>query len=160
MLAHLLATVLLSGAQPPVSDLLTKFRMRFPELDAIPDERVQYWLDDATETLGPGPGFWGDRNYGIAVLLLAAHNASMGQSYIDGDIPAGVTQMRSGQLSLSFDAGLVSARADGGYGATPYGAQFLALLKLTRGGPRVTGLGVPACSGYWRDSLLTGVAPY
>jgi hypothetical protein len=50
-----------------------------------------------------------------------------------------VTDFKSAGMSVSFDAGAVKARAAGGYGATPYGAEFLAYLRRNRSGPALVG---------------------
>lgn len=162
MLTHFIAAgVFADGVvvitPPEPAGALAAFRMRYPEFDEVPDARVNYWLSDAeryvkVETYGV--------DYEIALLLATAHQLALsGFGGGGGDLPAGVTQMRSGALSLSFDAGTVKAQAEGGWAATRYGAQFLALLRLTHGGPRVTrgvvvsGIG---CQSGYRQSLLGG----
>ena len=133
-------------------------KMRFPEFEAVPDARVEYWLEDAAERVVL-PDEWTDPNGALAQMLVAAHNMAMGGLGASGgslDIPAGVTSMRSGALSLSFDAGTVAAQAAGGWAATKYGAQYLGLLQLLKGGARTTTLGNAECCGWGR---LSGLHP-
>lgn len=114
-------------------------KLRYPEFADADDARIQYWLDDAF--LRVVQQDWSEADGPVAQMLVAAHNLAMGGALGDaggGGLPAGVTQMRSGALSLSFDEDTVKAQAVGGWAATRYGAQFLALLRLTHGGPRVT----------------------
>lgn len=149
MLITLLATVLNNQYHP----LVSAFRARFPEFDAVTDERVSYWLYDAERYVSQT--MYGT-NYVVALLLAAAHQIAMASDGGFGsDMPSGITAMRSGALSLSFDAQSVRDQASGGWSATRYGAQFLALLKLTTGGPRVTSGTFGACgTGY-----LSGLHP-
>ena len=133
-----------------VADLQT----RYPAFAGVADARVQYWLDDARERVVLD-GDWIDPDGPIAQMLVAAHELTMGGDGVSSEaanLPAGVTQMKSGTLSLSFDSGTVAAQAAGGWMATKYGAQFYQLLKLKKGGIRVTSAGtVPACRGGWRQ---------
>ena len=135
-------------------------KLRYPEFADTDDARIQYWLDDAFQRVVRQD--WSEADGPVAQMLVAAHNLAMGGALGEaegGGLPAGVTQMRSGALSLSFDAGTVKAQAEGGWAATRYGAQFLALLRLTHGGPRVTrgavvsGIG---CQSGYRQSLNGG----
>lgn len=125
-----------------------KLKLRYPVFASAPDETIEYWLTDASDRIVK-PDEWADPDGPVAQMLVAAHNMALGG--VGGasglDLPAGVTSMRSGGLSLSFDAGTVTAQAGGGWAATPYGSQYLALLRLARGGARTTELGV-ACCGY------------
>lgn len=122
------------------------FKLRYPAFADVPDASIEYWLTDASERVVL-PDEWTDPNGPVAQMLVAAHNLALGGIGGSGglDLPAGVTSMRSGGLSLSFDAGVAQAQAAGGWAATSYGAQYLALLKLTRGGSRVTDLGTACC---------------
>ena len=120
------------------------FRLRYPEFAAVPDERVQYWLDDAPTAFDPERL---GRNGANAAMLYAAHMLA-GEVAAGGagesEIPAGVTSMRSGSLSLSFDPNYVRAQAQCGYASTRYGAQLASLLRSYLGGARVTSAsGVP-----------------
>lgn len=132
-------------------------KLRFPDFADTDDAVIQYWLDDSAERIVL-PDEWADPNGPVAQMLVVAHNMAMGGLGGSGglDLPAGVTAMRSGGLSLSFDADTARNQAAGGWAATKYGAQYLALLRLHRGGARTTTLGsAPAC-GWRRDSLLSG----
>ena len=137
---------------PP--DLAT-FRLRYPELASASDERVQYWLDDAPAAFDPERL---GRNGANAAMLYAAHMLA-GEASTSGagesEIPAGVTSMRSGSLSLSFDANYVRAQAQGGYASTRYGAQLVSLLRSYLGGVRVTsasGIPLTGCQDVYGQS--------
>lgn len=133
------------------------FRLRYPEFAAVPDERVQYWLDDAPTAFDPERL---GRNGANAAMLYAAHMLA-GEAATGGadesEIPAGVTSMRSGSLSLSFDTNYVSAQAQGGYTSTRYGAQLASLLRSYLGGARVTNAG-PGGDGVCYD--VYGQSPH
>ena len=137
--------------QATVSDVT----MRYPEFVNVPEVRVQYWLADApnafdVERLG--------KNQVIAQALYAAHmlagEASTGGAG-ESEIPAGVTSMRSGSLSLSFDGQYVRDQAAGGYASTRYGAQLASLLRSYLGGARVTsasGIPLTGCQDVYGQS--------
>lgn len=132
-------------------------KLSYPVFASTPDETIEYWLTDAIDRIVK-PDEWADPDGPVAQMLVAAHNMARGG--VGGasglGLPAGVTSMRSGGLSLSFDAGTVTAQAGGGWTATPYGAQYLALLRLARGGARTTSLGMVECGGW---SRLSGLHP-
>lgn len=121
------------------------FKLRFPEFDDLDDGRVSYWLADASDT-DVKQSDWEGKPGERAAMLYAAHNLAVqgAGASSDSDVPAGVTALRSGALSLSFDAQHVRDVASGGYASTAYGKQFLALVRAYRGGIRVTG-GVWQC---------------
>lgn len=123
-------------------------RLRFREFADTDDAVVEYWLTDAA-TRFVLDAEWDAANGPVAQMLVAAHHMALdGIGASSGmDLPAGVTAMRSGNLSLSFDAETARAQASGGWAATKYGSQYLALLRLARGGARTTTLGA-ACCGY------------
>ena len=138
------------------TNLLDDFRARYPAFDETTDDRINYWLTDAQRNVEKsvfGP------DYDLAQMLWAAHNlvlAGDGGATEIANLPAGVTQMRSGSLSLSFDNATVAAQASGTWMATKYGAQFLALLKRHRSGIRTTTAGKVSACGWRRTSLLGG----
>jgi hypothetical protein len=51
------------------------------------------------------------------------------------DVPAGITSMRSGSLSLSFTTEAANARLTGDLTGTQYGQEYAVLLRRNRGGP-------------------------
>lgn len=125
---------------------LADFRMRYPEFDAVPDARVEYWLAHHA----PVTESWDEVDYAEAILTLTAHNIakSPAQGGAVGAVAAmGVTDFKSASMSVSFDAGSVSARAKGGYGSTPYGADFAVYLRRNVGGPRLVGTLSPGWCG-------------
>lgn len=133
-------------------------KARYAAFADTPDATLQYWLDD-TETRIVLQADWTDPDGPVAQMLVAAHELTLqgvGTSAETANMPAGVTQMRSGSLSLSFDNEQARTMAQGGWMATKYGAQFLDLLKRARGGIRVTNAGtVPVCGSY-RTGLIGG----
>lgn len=147
----MIATFLATGIIQPgeiVDELLTAFRIRFPAFESTPDASVTYWLTDSTRFIETST-FGTDTD--LAQMLYAAHNLALAKADAM-DLPFGLTQMKSGTLSLSFD----KAAHMGGYAATKYGQQLLALLKMKCGGIRVTNAGaVPVC-GWRRTSLIGG----
>jgi hypothetical protein len=117
---------------------LSDFRARYPAFAAVPDETVQYWLDDAYDTTKD----WECDEAAKAQMALAAHNLALaGYGAAGGEVGAlaemGVTSFKSASSSVSFAEGVVSARAGGGYSSTKYGKDFVGYLRRCRGGPRL-----------------------
>lgn len=135
-----------------------KLKARFSAFADTPDETIEYWLTDALDRIVLTDE-WADPDGPVAQMLVAAHNMAMDGLGGSGglDLPAGVTSMRSGGLSLSFDAETARAQAAGGWAATKYGAQYLSLLRLRSGGARHTTLGAVQC-GYGATPLRDRIA--
>ena len=153
----LIATNIIGGETPIVSTALTAFRARFPAFDATPDARIEYWLSDSARFIEETV-FGTD--FDLAQMLYAAHNLTLagdGGSVELANMPDGITSLRSGSLSLSFDTQTAQREAMGGWDATKYGVQLLALLKMKNSGPRVTEAGAIPAYGYpYRAGILGG----
>lgn len=95
------------------------------------DATVQAWLDEAGKTVTVD---WG-ADQDSAQIYLAAHLMSMaGIGPNAGSAAmAGIKSFSSGSISITKDSG--------DFRLTPYGLQYEALLRLNRGGLRVTGTG-------------------
>lgn len=130
MLALYLSTVLLDGDSPPVSTLLAAFRLRFQAFAAVPDETVQYWIDDQTRLIGDN---WPSPDNDVAIITLAAHELAS-QGLGQGTAPAGVTSFKSGTFSVTMSDKSASAT---GYSSTIYGRQYLAMCQRLFGGVRL-----------------------
>lgn len=117
--------------------------MRYPAFAAVPQATIRYWLVDAERGVGTS---WIEGDYAAGLMALAAHNMALAGLGTDaaalGGIPAGITTMKSGTLSLSFTEQAANARLGGGFGSTRYGAEYMILLRRNRGGPLVTPTGV------------------
>ena len=134
------------------------FKARYTWAASVADATVQAYLDEAVADLGP-ESCWGAA-WSRAVMLLAAHRmtaeglnpGAQGVTLAAG----GMQSVRSGSLSLT----VADWASSGGYGATQYGQDLLALGKRYRGaGPMV----VVGCgggggtSGYAKDAPLAGL---
>jgi hypothetical protein len=95
------------------SELLAKFRLRYPALSALADGAIGYWFGETVHITGNDP----------ARLALAAHHASLGAPTA---IPAGVTSFRSGSFSATVSDS-VAGRT--GLSATIYGCEYLDLMR-------------------------------
>jgi hypothetical protein len=125
-------------------------RLRYPAFADVPDETINYWLDDAARIVTPA---WGaDQEPGT--LALAAHNMSLNgvlavASGSSSSIPAGVTSFKSASVSLTFSDAAAAQAAEGGYGSTSYGREFQVMLRRNAGGAFLVGY-VEAPAG-WCD---------
>lgn len=112
-----------------------------PGWDDVPDETVQFWLDQAARVVDETWGVDQDRGQ----ILLAAHEMTLvglgpQASGSSGSIGVSdITSVRSGSLSLTLrDAKSGTAAA---FASTSYGKLFYPMLLGYRGGMRVTGTG-------------------
>lgn len=132
------ALALTGYAKPEPAHLL----LRYPEFAAVDPGTIQFWLTDAERLVTTA---WLEGDYAAGLMALAAHNMArtgLGTSgAATASLPAGLTSVKSGSLSLQFSEGVARDRAAGAYGSTIYGAEFEALLRINRGGPRVMGTG-------------------
>jgi hypothetical protein len=123
-------------SQPTAATL----KLRFPAFAAVDDEVVEYWLEDARLIVTDS---WSENDRAPAEMGLAAHNMAkqgLGTGSIGVGDMAGVTSFRSASYSVQFDASAVKAAATGGFGSTPYGADFAVYLRRnTDSGARLVG---------------------
>jgi len=115
-----------------------ELKLRYPELSAVDDAVVQYWLTDSERTVDQS---WFEGDYKRGLIMLAAHGMAsngIGASGATSGLPEGVTNIRSGSFSMSISDKAASQSVEGGYGSTKYGRQFVMLLRQNKGGPRVT----------------------
>jgi len=118
------------------------FKARYPEFVPVSDALVTLVLQEAIDQVGDT---WLERDRARAQMLLAAHNLTMegepGRS-VSGQGSAGtgtVRRRKVGDVEVEFatPGSNVGGFAATGYGATTYGQQFLALLKLNFPSPLV-----------------------
>lgn len=132
--------LLLTGYMKPAAAHLL---MRYPAFAAVPTSTIAYWLTDAERSVDTS---WGEGDYAAALMALAAHNMALAglgtQAVALADVPAGITSMRSGSLSLSFTPEAANSRMTGDLTATQYGQEYAMLLRRNRGGPYVGPTGV------------------
>ncbi len=135
------ALALTGYVKPGVNHLLA----RYPAFTTAERSTIRYWLTDAERHVDES---WTEGDYAAGLMALAAHNmaaAGIGADALVASLPAGLTKFKSGSLDVSFSDEAANGRATGALGSTRYGAEYLALLRRNRGGPRV---------------MATGVAPY
>lgn len=139
------------GAMAYTAPTPATMKIRYRAFAAVDDATLQYWLDDAVRIVGtPSGSDWLAADAPIGLMLYAAHELTkqgIGASAIGLDIPAGVTSIKSGALSIGLSDDAAKASLSGGYASTQYGCEFLDLLKRNRGGMRTTNAGVPDYGG-------------
>lgn len=114
-------------------------KIRYPAFVEVDDATVEYWLEDARLTVTDA---WDEVDRARAEMALAAHNMvrqGLGTGSVGVGEMAGVTDFKSASFSVSFDADAVKAASAGGYGSTPYGAEFALYLRRYAGGPSLVG---------------------
>lgn len=115
---------------------------RYPAFADVDTTTIQYWLTDAERFVDES---WSEGDYAIALMALAAHNMATAGLGTDAaavsDIPTGVTSIKTGSFSASFADGVAADRVTGALASTRYGAEYAALLRRNKGGPRITATG-------------------
>ena len=125
---------------------LPTFRIVYGEFASVADATVQFWLDDATDTLSERA--WG-RCYAKACLSYAAHNLALSMNRTANAVDAGdgivetgasgtVASATADGLSVSFAVPNSATQDDANayYAQTDYGKRYMALKRecLSRGG--------------------------
>jgi hypothetical protein len=129
-------------ALPTATDL----KQRYPAFAAVDDATVDWWLDyvigkDVDQSWGENMGPEGN-------MAAAAHRmvkAGIGIAGGGASLPAGVTDFKSGSVSIAFSAEAAKKSASSGWDSTTYGDDYAAALFKEKGGPRVIGGGVVPC---------------
>ena len=138
--SHEYEALLLTGYAKPLPPHL---KARYPAFSAVDSGTVQYWLTDAERFVDTS---WSEGDYAAGLMSLAAHNMALAGLGTDNaslaGVPAGITAMKSGALSLNFTEASADARASGSFAATRYGQEYQRLLRINRGGPMVGDTGV------------------
>ena len=127
---------------PPTT---SEFKTRYPAFASVADPTIEVWLTDAERYVTDA---WG-ADYAPGIMAYAAHQlelAGYGSGAGSGGAAAGsgVSSFKSGSLSVSFS----SAFSAGGWSATRYGDEFLAMLHRHRGGPITVSATPSPCGGY------------
>ena len=126
----------------------SQLKTLYPVFADVADATVDAQIGEAAAT-GVDDS-WLEGDYQHAVMALAAHNMALlgigTVSQVESYARQGVTTLKSGSFSASFDADRAKAMAAGEYSATPYGQRYETLLKKNKGGPRVLA-GSPLGSG-------------
>lgn len=104
-------------------------KARYPAFAAADNGVVQTWLDEAAEECATFP----DTIRARAEMAYAAHRM-VEVGVIEGAVPAGVTQFKSGTFSASV-SDAVAART--GLDTTVYGQELKELRKRAFAGPRL-----------------------
>lgn len=126
-------------ARLPLADFQTLYP--FP---ALSDPQYSAWAAKAESRVGPEYG----NEQQDATELLTAHllaSNGVGVSAAAATLAAtGATSFKSGDFSATISDSVVTARAKGGYGSTPFGQQFAAIQRRLFGGPLLMGtVGAP-----------------
>jgi Protein of unknown function (DUF4054) len=119
------------GAVLPVidraSELLAKFRLRFPTFAGIDDGRIGYWLADAGSFVGSQ---WGD-DADTGRTVYAAHKLAESGAVSEA-VPQGLTSFKSGTFSATVSDKIAGAT---GFAATLYGREFMEMQRVLFSGP-------------------------
>lgn len=140
---------------PSADDL----KAAFSAFAAVEDATIEFWIERAGRLVDTS---WTEGDYQMGQMLLAAHYMVINGLGTGAEAAAaaagasGFKRMKSGSLDLERFESASGGSAEG-FSSTSYGQQFLALLRVNKGGPRVTATGtVPAYP--FRRGLLDGIA--
>lgn len=119
-----------------VAPTATEFKARFPQFAALTDQYVQFFLDEATNTIDTS---WRESDYKTAILYLAAHlvteeQATTGAGGGTGTGSGIVSSESFGGMSISYDTSKSANDAAAGsqWGSTEYGRRFYLMLKANK----------------------------
>jgi hypothetical protein len=121
---------------------------RYPAFALIAIGTIRLFLRDAERSIDTS---WSEADYAPALMALAAHRMSgegLGATASSTSVPAGVTRMKSGSLELGFSEKVAQGQVTAALDSTRYGAEYLALLRRNKAGPRVMGTGYGAGNGW------------
>jgi hypothetical protein len=117
---------------------------RYPAFAVVPYQTIAIHLNDALSGVDES---WEQADYAPAIIALAAHNMSLLGMGDEGEVAgyrrAGVSSLRDGAFSVSFNEKCVGAASGGKFEATQYGRIYATLLRRNRGGPRLVGGAAP-----------------
>ena len=123
----------------------------YPAFATVPPGTVDAHVAEAEQT-GVDTS-WLEADYQPAVMALAAHNMTLlgigVASQAEGYARQGVTSIKSGSFSATFDGDRAKALAAGDFSATPYGQRYETLLRKNKAGPRVVGATNNVGLGSW-----------
>jgi len=127
---------------------------RYPAFADVEVTTIRAWLADAERYVDES---WAEGDYAPALMALAAHNMTLAglgtEAAVFARVPAGITAMKSGSMSLSFTPESANARAAGGLSSTRYGMEFRTLQARNHSGPLVAATGLfptePFVPGSW-----------
>ena len=139
---------------PPTIRML---QVRYPAFACADEAVIQYWLDDAARTVDES---WSEGDFAVARMALAAHNMARQGVISTSQVPAGVTDFKSGSFSVSLSSEAATIAAKGGFASTIYGQEFAELLRANKGGPRVVGGGAVPCGNYGFNGYAGPLPPY
>lgn len=133
------------------------FKAAKPQFAAVPNEKVQTYLDMAGRLVDET---WTEGDYQPAIIAMACHLMTLeglGTDAESRDVASGRAQyqsIKSGELTLTrfrSTAGEGTSYLDW-LNSTACGRYFVFLLRLNRGGPRVVSVALPVgASGYAKD---------
>ena len=134
--------------EPTVADV----KALWPVIANVEDATISFWLTQAHASVDQS---WIESDYVPALAAVAVHKmiergvAGLKASAVSGLAAAGVTNFKSGTFSASFSDAAAAQAAEGGWGSTAAGREYLRLLRASKGGARVTAAGVvPCCDGF------------
>lgn len=112
---------------------------RYPAFATVATETIDAHIADAsTDAVDTS---WPETHYAIAIAAKAAHEMALlgigAHSDVAGYAAAGVSSIKTGDFSASFNDAAVARASGGGLASTPYGRTYRRLLAAAKGGPRV-----------------------
>lgn len=121
---------------------------RYPAFHAVPYDTIQIYINDALTVVDTT---WLAADYPLAIIAFAAHNMTLiglgEMSQAQQHARGGVSSIRDGAFSVSFNDKCVQGLNDGSLKSTVYGQTYRNLLRRNKAGPRV--IGSPVVDAGW-----------
>jgi Protein of unknown function (DUF4054) len=111
-----------------------QFKAAYPEFEDVDDTLIDNALTRAGRNVDTT---WFEEDYQTGYMLYAAHLLQRGENAADtGGQTGNIASESLGRISVSYQKNANAFDASG-LGSTSYGEEYLTLLKLNRGGPRL-----------------------
>ena len=106
----------------------TNFKSRFPEFNAITDDRIQIFIDDALLVIKEAT--WGT-TYSLGVCYLTAHYLALSEASSNGNSGSvgNVASQAVDGVSISFNNPSMSSASMAYYNSSQYGQRFYSLIR-------------------------------
>lgn len=139
------------GLRDPVTP--SKFKTIKRAFSEVPDDVVQYYLDQAAPSVG---SMWPDNMYQAGIISLTCHLMTLeglGTSEeAKSAVSGGMVRLKSASVDVQVSQVAADAIAKGGYAATSCGREFERLMGMLHAGPiTVGGSSGPCASPYAKD---------
>ncbi|BAK66884.1 conserved hypothetical protein [Sphingobium sp. SYK-6] len=122
---------------------LADFKAKYVAFPALQEAAYAAWASEAEAEITDAYGTAQQRATELQTAHYLASQGIGGAAGADVLIATGATSVKSGTFSATISDSVVSARAKGGLGSTPYGIELARIQRRLFGSPRLVGCARP-----------------